>query len=81
MKNYKVIISDWDAAYLEYIPAKDKAEIKKVWGGNGTIEKIEELDYQIDLTRLYEELTRAGYGKMEIDLITRCLRNTNVGTW
>lgn len=75
-KIYKVVFEDYKGVYREYIPAKNKAEIAKIWGGNGEIISLVDITdkYPININKVRQALTNNGFGDIEIDVITRTLQ-------
>lgn len=75
-KLYKVIFEDRDNVYREYIPADNEEAAEAYVAGNGEIVSIKDVteDFPISLDHLYKTLSKAGYGRPEMDAIIRIMQ-------
>jgi hypothetical protein len=75
-KLYKVIFEDRDNVYREYIPADNETSAEAYVHGNGDIISIKDVteDFPINLDHLSKTLSRAGYGRPEMDAIIRIMQ-------
>ena len=72
---YEVYLDDHHDVIKVTIPAESKAAVKKYVEGNGEIVAVKDSALQdIDLNCLTDTLRRNGWGRMEIDVITRTLQ-------
>lgn len=72
---YNVYLDDGDNVYKIVVPAENEEEAVKYCQGNEEIVAVKknDLDYSIDTAALADYLRRGGWGKTEIDIITRTL--------
>ena len=71
---YTVYMDDNDDCYKVTVPAENAADAIQYLDGHGEVIAVKEAPLQnIDLECLAETLTRACWGQMEIDVITRTL--------
>jgi hypothetical protein len=75
-KLYKVIFEDRDNVYREYIPADNEEAAETYVAGNGDIISIKDVteDFPISLAHLSNTLSKAGYGRPEMDAIIRIMQ-------
>lgn len=74
MHVYDVYLDDGYDCIKVTIPATSKKEAVAYCEGNGEAVAVRNSDLQdIDLNCLKDTLVRDGWGKLEIDVITRCL--------
>ena len=77
MKLFECIVDDGQDVFKTFVATQNKKELLSVYGGNGSFEKIKDVtkDYftntSVDFLR--ESLTKTGWGKGEIELITALL--------
>ena len=75
-KLYKVIFEDRDHVYREFIPADSEEAAEAYIAGNGDIVAIKDVteDFPISLDFLSDTLSKAGYGRPEMDAIIRIMQ-------
>ena len=76
MKLYECIIDDGTNIFKTAVAAKNKKELLKIYGGNGTFEKITDITQLTDsigVEWLRDTLVRNGYGNNETTLICALL--------
>lgn len=74
MNVYDVYLDDGHDVFKCVIPAESKAAAKRYVAGNGDVVAIKDcLVQDIDLNCLADTLRRSGWGRAEIDIITRAL--------
>ena len=80
MKKFMVYLEDGDDVYKVAIPAKDQKAAAEYVNGNGDIIAIKDVSdhYPIDIIKVSDALKNAGFGKVEMDLITRTLCQCNI---
>lgn len=76
MNLYKVIFEDRDNVYREFIPARTEKLAEAYIAGNGEIVSIADVteQYPIRIDCVVEALRNYGFGKVEIDTITRMVQ-------
>lgn len=70
---YNVYLDDGDNVYKIVVPAENEEEAAKYCEGNGEVIAVKKNDYSIDTAALADYLRRGGWGKTEVDVITRTL--------
>lgn len=72
---YNVYLDDGDNVYKIVVPAESEKEAAEYCEGNGEIIAVKknDLDYSIDTATLASYLLNGGWGKTEVDIITRTL--------
>lgn len=72
---YNVYLDDGDNVYKIVVPAESEAEAIKYCEGNGEIIAVKKNDLvqDIDTALLADYLRNGGWGKTEVDIITRTL--------
>lgn len=72
---YNVYLDDGNDVYKIVVPAESEAEAIKYCEGNGEIIAVKKNDLvqDIDTACLADYLRRGGWGRTEIDIITRTL--------
>ena len=72
---YNVYLDDGDNVYKIVVPAENEKEAAKYCEGNGEIVAVKKNDFvqDIDTAFLADYLRRGGWGKTEVDVITRTL--------
>ena len=72
---YNVYLDDGDNVYKIVVPAESEEEAAKYCQGNGEIIAVKKNDFtqNIDTTALASYLLSGGWGKTEVDVITRTL--------
>ncbi len=81
LKIYKVYIEDTTngKCYSTFVPAENEKEAVKFCDGNGECVAVKDVsDYKIYLDALTETLTNNGWGRAEIEIITRTLELAGV---
>ena len=79
-KKFMVYLEDGEDVYKVAIPAKNEKEVRDYVSGNGDIIAIKDItnDYPISSEKVHDALQRAGFGRTEIDLITRALSKISI---
>ena len=71
---YDVYLDDGRDVFKTTIPAENRAAAEKYTAGNGEVVAVRECPLQdINLDVLADTLRKDGWGRMEIDVITRAL--------
>lgn len=80
MKKYMVYLDDGKDCYKLAIPAKDEKAAREYVQGNGEVIAVKEVtnDYSISVDKVAQALQNAGFGKYEMDYITRALQEINI---
>lgn len=80
MKKYMVYLDDNTDCYKLAIPAKDEKTAREYVQGNGEVIAVKEVtnDYPISADKVAQALQNAGFGKYEMDFITRALQEINI---
>ena len=80
LKKYMVYLCDGQDCFGVAVPAKSKAKAEEYVSGNGEIIAVKEVsdDYPISIDKVVDALRRANFGQIEIDLIARTLRLTDL---
>lgn len=80
MKKYMVYLDDGKDCYKLAVPAKDEDAAKKYIRGNGEVVAIKDItnDCPISAEKVGQALYNAGFGDIEMDLITRTLQQVGI---
>lgn len=80
MKKFMVYLDDGKDCFKCAIPAKDEKSARKYVEGNGEVIAVKDItnDYPISAEKVGEALLKAGFGKIEMDLITRALQQISI---
>lgn len=80
MKKFMVYLDDGKDVFKLAIPAKDEKIAREYVKGNGEIIAVKDItnDFPISVEKVGEALTKAGFGEIEMDLITRALQQINI---
>lgn len=80
MRKYMVYFDDGNNCFKECVPAENEKMAKQYFEGNGEVVAIKDVtdDFTTSLERVADALKYAGFGKIETDLITRCLKINNI---
>lgn len=75
MKKFMVYMDDGRDCFKVAVPAKDEKAVRKYVEGNGEVVAVKDVtaDYPISLDKVVKALEAAHFGRIEIDLISRCL--------
>lgn len=82
MKIFKVYIDDGKDCYKEIIPANTLKDVKNYVKGNGEVISVKDITNErtpFNLEILSQNLLKSGYSHYDVDIITRCLSNCNLG--
>lgn len=72
---YDLYLDDGESVLKVTIPAENKSAAKQYVAGNGEVVAVKDCDLQdINLDCLASTLRRDGWGRKEIDVITRTLQ-------
>lgn len=80
MRKYMVYFDDRENVFKECVPATNEKSAKEYFEGNGEIVAVKDItdDFKISLEQVEKALRYAGFGKIEVDLITRCLKINDI---
>ena len=79
-KKFMVYLEDGEDVYKVAIPAKNEKDAREYVSGNGDVIAIKDItsDFPISSIKVADALRAAGFGKIEIDLITRTLSKVDI---
>ena len=80
MKKYMVYMDDGKNCFKIAVPAKNEKSAIEYVKGNGEIIAVKDVteEFPISAEKVASALLSAHFGKIEIDLITRCLQINNI---
>lgn len=80
MRKYMVYMDDGKDCFKIAVPAKSEKAAQEYVRGNGEIIAVKDVteDFPISAEKVASALSAAHFGKIEIDLITRCLQMNNI---
>ncbi len=80
MKKYMVYMDDGKNCFKIAVPAKNEKSAIEYVKGNGEIIAVKDVteEFPISAEKVANVLLSAHFGKIEIDLITRCLQINNI---
>ena len=75
MKKFMVYMEDREDVFKVAVPAESEKKAREYVDGNGEVIAIKDVttDYPISNDKVARALEAAGFGKIEMDLITRAL--------
>lgn len=76
MRKFMVYMEDRDYVFKCAIPAKNETKAREYVQGNGDVIAIKDVtdDHPISADKVAQALEASGFGKTEIDIITRTLQ-------
>lgn len=80
MKKYMVYMDDGQDCFKCAIPAKSEKEAREYVKGNGEVVAVKDVtdEWFISAEYVADALERSGFGRSEIDIITRTLQITRI---
>lgn len=80
MRKYMVYLDDGEHCYKVAIPAANEKKAREYVAGNGEVIAVKDItaDYPIAGEKVRNALYNAGFGEIEMDLILRTLRQTEI---
>ena len=80
MRKYFVYMDDGRDVFKCAIPAASEKAARKYVEGNGEVVAIKDVtaDFPISTGKVADALGKAGFGRTEIDFITRCLQMNGI---
>lgn len=80
MKKYIIYLDDGHDCYKAAVPAKNEKAAREYVQGNGEVIAVKEVtsEFPISADKVAQALQNAGFGRYEMDFITRALQQTNI---